>query len=1219
MKILKIELQNINSLKSDHPIVIDFTSESFRDVGLFVITGSTGAGKTTILDAITIALYHEVPRFNKSNIKATLVDVVSYGAAEAMARVTFETKGEIFESQWSIRLATSTGKKLNNPKEEVRLKNLSTGNILAEKKREVEIEVERITQLSYSQFLRSVLLAQGEFAAFLSADTKDKGNLLEQITGEEIYKKIGEAISDKIYEERNILNQIKAKINNEDILNEEDIEAIHIEKNSIYENLKIVDTELKSIRQSIEWFKKMDELNNNRNQLEKDCLDFKTILEINQSVLNLLELHEKAEPLKETIETLYRFENELQKKQKRFQEIVIELNEIELKLAETQKEELLKKEILSSVENEQKLWMPKLEEVTKIDTEIINIQKTIQSTKQSIYELSNFIEVFNQRNKASVELISEKEIFKKSLTQYIAEHANIQEIEKQFTQLNTNLTIRKSKRDRLAEIKLNINTFATEKEKSDSYIKTKSELFNKNDIALKKLKSESEDISKQLISYNLDELLAEQKQKEALKNQCKELFLLSQNATNLEKKLIELNREKEELEKYRLSFNELIQSTQENIKQAEISLLDAEKILEQERTIQSFEQERKKLVKDHECPLCGSKKHPFVEKYDSLEITKSQQIVEVRKKILDNLKNDEKNFSIKIAETITKLDSNLNQTKNIQIELNEVSRNFKLYNSEFKINDLASIENLGISLKNELEQLFEKITKAQQLQKQKNEIEKSISIEIEQLAKLNIEIEKLKEKREGLNKSILENETNYSILFNETETIEQSLSKDLNEFGYKIPSPETTNQFLKQIEDSISTYNFKNKELINVTNSITQIESDLKNNIHQCNEKSLEKEKLDKEFQNLNNQINEFIISRNSILPLEISTQAKREFLQIDIDNAKKYHAQISLTINNLTTSKATHSKELENFKVEITDIQSKFQDINSALEEEISQSIFTSKLEVEQALLSSDDKNKYLSIKKQLNEKLLTLKTLEAKLNEEQIKLENEKSTELSYESAIDKQLEAETNKENNLKRLGEIDEKIKLNNQIIERNKGVYDEIKNQEKVLKKWNDLLTLLGGSKHAFNTYVQRLTLKNLINLANIHLFKLNRRYSLQMSETYKTGEELNFQLVDHYQTDETRLVDTSSGGEKFLISLALALGLSDLASNNVKIGSLFIDEGFGTLDNNTLETVISTLETLHAQGKMIGIISHVENLKERIPSQIQVIKKSNGVSEVEVL
>jgi exonuclease SbcC len=132
------------------------------------------------------------------------------------------------------------------------------------------------------------------------------------------------------------------------------------------------------------------------------------------------------------------------------------------------------------------------------------------------------------------------------------------------------------------------------------------------------------------------------------------------------------------------------------------------------------------------------------------------------------------------------------------------------------------------------------------------------------------------------------------------------------------------------------------------------------------------------------------------------------------------------------------------------------------------------------------------------------------------------------------------------------------------------------------------------------------------------LYNLNRRYSLQLNPQYKTGEELNFKLVDHYQADEMRLVDTSSGGEKFLISLALALGLSDLASYNVSIGSLFIDEGFGTLDSNTLETVISTLETLKAQGKMIGIISHVDSLKERISVQIQVLKKSNGVSVVEI-
>ena len=160
MKILKIELQNINSLKCESPIVIDFEHSRFEDVGLFAITGPTGAGKTTLLDAITIALYRKVPRFEKPGFTGKLEDAVSYGAATALARVTLEVRNERYEAHWDIRTATNNGRQLNKPVETVRLKNLSTGKILAETKTGCDEKIVKITRLNYEQFLRSVLLAQ---------------------------------------------------------------------------------------------------------------------------------------------------------------------------------------------------------------------------------------------------------------------------------------------------------------------------------------------------------------------------------------------------------------------------------------------------------------------------------------------------------------------------------------------------------------------------------------------------------------------------------------------------------------------------------------------------------------------------------------------------------------------------------------------------------------------------------------------------------------------------------------------------------------------------------------------------------------------------------------------------------------------------------------------------------------------------------------------------
>jgi len=722
-----------------------------------------------------------------------------------------------------------------------------------------------------------------------------------------------------------------------------------------------------------------------------------------------------------------------------------------------------------------------------------------------------------------------------------------------------------------------------------------------------------------LQSFDLEKLLEKQKQSEVRKSNLKELQNLSTNYIAFNQKKNELGKEKDELEKKKNDFSENITKLQSEIVVAEKSLQDAESILELKRTIKSFDEERNKLEKGKPCSLCGSKAHPYVEKYLKIELSKNQAEVENRKLFLEKQKKNEKNTEINLTKIKTKLESNLSQTKNIQQQIKETLYKFNEIKSEFNIEDTKTIINVSVALDDELRILTDNITETQKLQKQKDVKDKLLNSEKEKANNLENEIVKLREKSKGISVALLQKNEDLKTVSNETEVMETFLEKELSGFDLMIPSTENTSRFLKQLENKISSFHSNNKKLLKVKNAISQLWSDIKNSENQREEKTGEKEKQEEEIRKLNDKLSQLSENRNSILPLGINTDKKRDELQKAIKIAKEELDKVTHYFNDLKTKKATKKKEKENLENEWT---AKLKELNTAtlaFDEKIKNSIFGSRQEIEEVLLSFDDKTEYSGIKKQLENKALELKTLEAKLKEDFIKQEKERDFETSYDEAQEKHAEIESSKEKLLERTGEIKKQFELDNQIKERNKGVFEEISAQEKVLKKWTDLITLLGGSKHAFNTYVQRLTLQNLIQLANIHLYKLNRRYSLKMNETYKSGEELNFMLIDHYQTDEARLVDTSSGGEKFLISLALALGLSDLASNNVRIESLFIDEGFGTLDNNTLETVISTLETLQAQGKMIGVISHVENLKERIPTQIQVLKKRNGVSEVEII
>jgi len=198
----------------------------------------------------------------------------------------------------------------------------------------------------------------------------------------------------------------------------------------------------------------------------------------------------------------------------------------------------------------------------------------------------------------------------------------------------------------------------------------------------------------------------------------------------------------------------------------------------------------------------------------------------------------------------------------------------------------------------------------------------------------------------------------------------------------------------------------------------------------------------------------------------------------------------------------------------------------------------------------------------------------------------------------------------------VGSLEQQVKNDDDARKRREAGGAEMQAAEAEALRWGRLKELIGSADGAkFSRFAQSLTLRQLIGLANEHLKVLAERYRLMAAE----GDDLDLRIVDLYQANVDRPMESLSGGESFLASLALALGLSELASRHHPIDSLFIDEGFGTLDTETLEVALSALENLRSRGKTIGLISHVDLLKERLTTQVRVLRGAGGTSRIEVV
>lgn len=1086
-----LKIEGLNSFLQTEEI--DFNKLTQR--GLFGIFGPTGSGKSTILDAITLALYGEVARKTKSYINSDLDRAYIY--FEFFAGHGEQQKKYIIER--SIK-KTETGIQTAKIKLEIYDANDNCQRII-ENRTPVENELrENIIRLNFEDFIRTVVLPQGKFSEFLTLTGAERNHMLERILGLEEY---GKGLTAKINNKKDItnneLNRLNGELSRYSDSSEEKIKELEAAKKEIseeeiqlkakidilekdykkYTEIYSLQKELKTyIKQQKEISQKKDEIDRNEKNLQKgkDALHISPYVETFESALNKYKSNkDKLDALKIQIKTLS-------------QEILKVDNDYKkaYKLKDQEYPKLIEK-------NSQ------IDRAIDLENEKNKTKKLLQQESKDLCELKSNIEKLEEQYK-QIKLIRQ-EIEK-----------NIEQTEKKVSRK----TITTQYRNRLIEgLDIEKNYAETKKdlEKSEKdYIEAKARI-EKGKIEINKLKTKSKE---------LQESIADNKTT---------YIYIKNTLFSMENKLKQIDRNIEKIKEKSLA-NELV----------------------------------KTLEKDCPCPLCGSIEHPnIVESVENWElIVKEEEKVKLESQIETLKINLNVIDSIAYSIELKLRDSDINKISTEQLDKNiwekkctELKENLeKILTEKLDVNDkqikytarLGTIEESLIDLGKQGDQLK---TKNKQLEKSYKDIKKELKIE--NIKSRYEEVKKTEQELEQLNKKLIEDRAK----FKEVDQTRSNIDKKLNDNKSKV---EVLNSTIKNKVESIEK---NNCEIIKITGHIKP--KTLKENIEKQiseitnNEKDL-KEKLEhlkQEDSNLKEQ--QLIIAKSN------------ETLEVTIEGSKE-------KINSL----------LEEYN---------FQDIEQ---------VKTSSISRDKIDLLENQIDQY---KKKKDNILANIERVKKLLDNEFITDENLKKLKDSREKAIKRQRELLEDK-------GKTIEQLDGMNKNLETVKKLQRDIDKLEQRKDSLDEIYRITKGKK--FVEFVSRNHLEYIAKAATKQLKSITRgRYGLVLSE------DNAFEVIDNYNGGVRRDCSSLSGGETFLTSLALALALSTKIQlkGDTSMEFFFLDEGFGTLDVETLDTAMTALENLHTENLSVGIISHVEEIKNRVPIKLMVTAPVPGIhgSKVEIV
>ncbi len=1142
MRILNIFFKNINSLEGETRI--DFTEAPFSDTGVFAITGPNGSGKSSILDAITLGLYGETFRFDKP-----AAHVMTEQTAECFAIIEFSLDSERYQSSWRVERTggQSTGELQAAVMQLVRL---TTGEVLATTAQQVCTQITDITGMNFRNFTRSILLAQGDFAAFLNALDAERIDILEKIISSDIYADYKNQVIDQADQAQQGIDQLKQKFATISLLPPEKQQACEhdlIDYQEQYAELRIEQNTLKEQQAAVKNIAFVQaKINAQKNNLTRAKIDAQQL----QQQLERIDANKNALVFKEQVDFINDKNQEITQSKAELVALQTELAQLKNKLARD-------KTVASDLSNKS---------VTE-QQQIINSLKTqvgqLTANGQSEVTLARTLEV----------QIAEKQTALAVLEAWLNDHAADQGLLTQFPEIG-----------KLTKLQADLLELNRQHKKLAKQVKDSAAALDGNTAALQKeqkniadakieLEADEHELATLIEKHTLEEVDTLQVEQQERVKSFQELYDVASAYQRLSDSsgfsffsLFGGKKDQEELDIDVLiaDHEELKQEVlrEENIK----TLL--EKVVFYESLVKKLTVYREHLVDGKPCPLCGSAQHPFSINPPLLS-SSQQELIDQQIKI-KNLLTRTYNVS-RLLEQAKKQNENKSSTyaRRQRLSSNWLSlcNRLNAATPELDIHNLSLMDDLFIAEKEELKNIVALGILYRQKQKNIAKLKASIETSTASIERLQTSIVSFTADFEARTQQQIELEQTLQQCQREERDTQQQVVNQLTLLGETVPNKDKQEALLDRLTVRKQDYHsttLRHKNLSEEIALLTSKQSICEKEINYC------KQQLEVVGTQLQSEEN---VGLQLALIEKQKLIADRERL-LSEQAAELSHLQQTLVekIQNTAFSSLTALNEILALLQSQTALEQQLSGLNS--------DIAAKTQEIEQTRIELD----------------ADLKLAETALSAEQLNAELKR---------INGQIELATLEIQRLEKL------LTEQNKQQQKHDALVLQLQQQETEAQPYLAELALLTTENGmVFRRRVQQQLANKLLAQTNTILEKISGRYYLR-----QTPSEQGLALIveDTLQGNVHRLPKTLSGGESFVVSLALALGLAELANNGRSVDSLFLDEGFGNLDAETLYIIISTLENLHTHGKTVGVISHVEAVQKRFKAQLQVVKKPNGM------